>query len=101
MGDYVAHARAIGAALTGIEGVEVVPDPPQTPMMHVHLRTTAAAVNAGIRRMATEQGLWTWGGSTATDTPGIRRIELTVGDATLAFAPDAVADAVRELLPAP
>jgi len=50
--------------------------------------------------MATEEHLWTWGGSTATDTPGIRRVELTVGDATLAFAPDAVADAVRGLLPA-
>jgi threonine aldolase len=97
---YVAHARAIAAALARIEGVDVVPDPPQTPMMHVHLRTTPAAVVTGIRRMATKERLWTWGGSTATDTPGIRRVELTVGDATLAFAPDAVADAVRGLLPA-
>ena len=76
------------------------PDPPQTPMMHIHLRTSAAAVVAGVRRMATEQRLWTWGGSAATDTPAIRRVELTVGDATLAFSPEAVASAVRELLPA-
>ncbi len=96
---YVEHARAIGAALSRIDGVEVVPDPPQTPMMHIHLRTSAAAVVAGVRRMATEQRLWTWGGSMPTDTPGIRRVELTVGDATLAFPPDAVADAVRALLP--
>lgn len=100
MGEYVVHAKAIAAALSVLDGVEVVPDPPQTPMMHVHLRTTAAAVTAGIRRMATEQKLWTWGGSTATDTPGIRRIELTVGDATLGFSPDAVAGSVRTLLPA-
>src|SRR5262245_16696539 len=32
---YVEHARAIGAELGLIEGVEVVPDPPQTPMMHI------------------------------------------------------------------
>ena len=38
MAAYVEHARAIAAALAGIEGVEVVPDPPQTPMMHLHLR---------------------------------------------------------------
>lgn len=69
-------------------------------MMHLHLETTAALVTAGIRRMATEQRLWTWGGSSPTDTPGVRRVELTVGDATLTMAPDVVAGAVRALLPA-
>jgi threonine aldolase len=97
---YVEHARAIAAVLAGIEGVTVAPDPPQTPMMHLHLRTNAALVTAGIRRMAIEQRLWTWGGSSPTDTPGLRRVELTVGDATLAMAPGEVADAVRGLLPA-
>ena len=32
------HARALAAALTEVEGVEVVPDPPQTPLFHVVLR---------------------------------------------------------------
>lgn len=100
MGAYVAHAQAIAAALSGVEGVQVVPDPPQTPMMHLHLRTTAAAVTAGIRRMAIEQRLWTWGGSSPTDTPGTRRVELTVGDATLLLTPVEVATAVGALLPA-
>ncbi len=100
MGAYVAHARAIAAELAEMDGVLVVPDPPQTPMMHLHLRTTEAAVTAGIRRMATEQRLWTWGGSSPTETPGYRRVELTVGDATLGFTPVEVADAVRALLPA-
>ena len=97
---YVAHAKGIAAALAGVEGSQVVPDPPQTPMMHLHLRTTEAAVTAGIRRLATEQRLWTWGGSSPTDTPGTRRVELAVGDATLDFEPSEVADAVRSLLPA-
>ena len=100
MDAYAAHARVVAAALAGIDGVEVVPDPPQTPMMHLHLRTDPAAVTAGIRRLATERRLWTWGGSSPTDTPGIRRVELTVGDATLAIPLDEVADAVRALLPA-
>ncbi len=99
MGAYVEHAQAIGATLTEVDGVLVVPDPPQTPMMHIHLRTTEATVTAGIRRMATEQGLWTWSGSSPTDTPGYRRVELTVGDATLGFTPADVANAVRALLP--
>ena len=99
MAAYVDHAQAIATVLAGIEGVQVVPDPPQTPMMHLHLDTTAALVTAGIRRLATEQRLWTWGGSSPTDTPAVRRVELTVGDATLAMAPADVAAAVRALLP--
>ena len=99
MDAYVAHARAIAEALSLVKGVDVVPDPPQTPMMHVHLRTTHAALVAGVRRMATEQRIWLWGGSSPTDTPAIRRIELTVGDATLGFTADEVAGFVRELLP--
>jgi len=96
---YAAHARAIAAELVSIEGVEVVPDPPQTPMMHVHLRTTSAAAIEGIRRLATEDRIWTWGGTTPTDTPGVRRVELTVGDATLRFSPPEVARIVQALLP--
>ena len=100
MGAYVAHAQAIAAVLSGVEGVQVVPDPPQTPMMHLHLRTTTAAVTTGVRRMASEQRLWTWSGSSPTETPGTRRVELTIGDATLALTPADVAAAVRALLPA-
>jgi threonine aldolase len=100
MGAYVDHARAIAAALSGIDGVEVVPDPPQTPMMHVYLRTTPGAVISGIRRMATEQRLWTFGGSQPADVPGFRWVELYAGDATLATTPEEVAAAVCELLPA-
>jgi hypothetical protein len=100
MGAYVEHARAIAGALSGIDGVEVVPDPPQTPMMHLHLRTTPAALTAGVRRLATEDRLWTFGGSLPADTPGFRRVELYAGDATLALSAQEVAAAVRALLPA-
>jgi len=96
---YVEHARAIAAALTGIDGVDIVPDPPQTPMMHIHIRTTPEAAVAGIRRLATEQRLWTWPGTWATDTPGIRVVELSAGDATLELTPGEVAAVIRELLP--
>ena len=99
MAGYVDHARAIAAALAPVEGVEVVPDPPQTNMMHLHLRTTEAAVTAGIRRLATERRVWAFGGSGSLDTPALRGLELTVGDATLGFTPDEVADVIRELLP--
>ncbi|MEO8208291.1 MAG: beta-eliminating lyase-related protein [Chloroflexota bacterium] len=100
MAAYVAHAQAIAAELSIIEGVRVVPDPPQTPMMHLHLETTEEVLVAGVRRLATEEGLWTWGRSMPADTPSLRRIELTVGDATLKLPASEVAAAVRALLPA-
>ena len=68
-------------------------------MMHVHLRTTAAAAAAGIRHLAEVERIWAVGGTSPTDTPGIRRIELTVGDSTLQFPPGEVARIVRRLLP--
>ncbi len=95
------HARAIATALAKVDGVEVVPDPPQTPMMHIHLRTSEEAFDAGVRRLATEQKLWAFGGSMPTDTPGIRRAELYIGDATLELSPAEVADAVSALLGVP
>ena len=97
---YVAHARAIAAERREIDGVDVVPNPPQTPMMHVHLRTTPRAASDGIRRLAKTERIWAFSGTAATDTPAIRRVELGVGEATLGFAPSDVARIIRYLLPA-
>ena len=101
MADYVAHARAIYRALSRVDGVEVVPDPPHTNMMHIYLRTTPEAVIAGIRRLAKQERLWAFGGSLAADTPGYRRLELSVGDATLNFTPQEVAQVIGSLLREP
>ena len=100
MGEYVTHARAIGVALSQVDGVEVVPDPPQTNMMHIYLRTTPGAVIAGIRRLGVEDRLWAFGGSIPAEVPGYRRLELSVGDATMAFEPAEVAAVVSAFLPA-
>jgi threonine aldolase len=98
MPKYVEHARAIADELRGISNVEVVPDPPPTTMMHLHLRVDEKAFLDAARKIAEEQSLFTWTGSVATDTPSIRAVELTVGDATLGFAPDEVARIVEQLV---
>jgi threonine aldolase len=97
---YLEHARAIAAELATVEGVEVVPNPPQVPMFHIHLRTTPAAAAAGVRRLATEEHIWAWGSTLPTDTSGFRRVELSVVESTLGFSPLEVARIVRFLLPA-
>src|SRR3954452_177539 len=98
MTSYVARARQVADALAAVEGVRITPDPPHTPMMHIYLPTTQEPFNAGVRRVATEQHLWTFGGSQQADVPGYRKVELYAGDATLAVSPEVIAEAFRELL---
>jgi len=90
MGDYARHARAIAGGLGSVDGVQVVPDPPQTNMMHIYLRTTKDAVTAQIRRLATEDKVWAFAGSADAQVPGYQALELSVGDATLDFTPEEV-----------
>ena len=44
---YLSHTRAIANALRDLPGVTIIPDPPQTPMLHLLLRTTAEDFAAG------------------------------------------------------
>src|SRR6266849_522206 len=92
MPEYLGHAREIAAALRGAPGVRVVPDPPQVPMMHLLLSTTPDGFAAAARRLATEQGVWTWPNAMATPDPDVQRVEMSVGDATRALRPGQVRD---------
>jgi len=95
---YYERARAIADELRGIPNVDIVPDPPQTPMMHLHLRVDEKAFKANARRIAEEESIFTWPGTAATDSPSIRGVELTVGDATMTFTPQDVARIVGRLV---
>jgi threonine aldolase len=100
MTSYVEHARAVAAALAELDGVEIVPDPPVTPMMHVHLRAPANRLDVAIRSLALEKDTFTWPKSTPTDLASWQAVELTVGDATLEWTPGEVRDLVAGLLTA-
>jgi threonine aldolase len=99
MAAYAKHARAIAREVAKLDGVDVVPNPPQTTMMHLYLRTTPEVALAGIRRLATEEQLLAWSGTFPSDVPGIRVVELNVGDGTMEFTPVQVAKTVGALLP--
>src|ERR1022692_4698788 len=97
MAGYLAHARAIAAALREVPGVRVIPDPPQTAMMHLMLATTAEQFSASARKLAAEQGIWTCPTAMTTADPAVQRVELSVGDATCALTPAEVAAAISAL----
>jgi threonine aldolase len=93
---YLERARELAEVLRDVPGVTVLPDPPQTPMLHLLLRTSPESFVAGARQLA-EQGLWTWPRAMTTGEPGVQRVELSVGDSTLAMSLTEARDAVAVL----
>jgi len=93
---YLERAHEVADAVRDLPGVTVVPDPPQTPMLHLLLRTTPERFAAAARRLA-EDGLWTWAQASITTDPGAVRVELPVGDATLALGLGEIRAAIAAL----
>lgn len=91
------HARAVAAALGGVAEVRALPDPPQTPMLHLLLRTTEERYRVAARKLAEETGLWVWPGAVATGDPEVVRTELSVGRATMRHEPEAIAEILAGL----
>lgn len=97
MPERLAHARAIATALGAVPQIRVVPDPPQTPMMHLLFSTTAETFRANTKRLAEETGLWLWARPFPTGDPAVLRVELTVGEATLRHTPAEIAEVLASL----
>jgi threonine aldolase len=91
------HARAIAAALAWVPEIRVVPDPPQTPMMHLLFRTTIERFRVNAKRISEETGLWVWPNAVETGDPAVVRCELSVGRATLRHEPDKIAEILTGL----
>jgi threonine aldolase len=94
MPEYLAHAVGLASELAGLDGVQVVPSPPQTPMFHLILDVSADRFDDTVRRLASNDKVWTWRGVWAGSTDRQQRVELTVGDATLAIPPAQFRDVI-------
>jgi threonine aldolase len=93
---YLHRALDVAAAARDLPGVTVVPDPPQTPMLHLLFATTPDRFAAAARALA-EGGLWTWERAVPTADPGVQRVELPIGDATMALSIDEITEAIVSL----
>jgi threonine aldolase len=91
------HARAIATALADVGGVRVVPDPPQTPMMHLLFGVSEERYKANARRLADDDGIWVWPTPMPTDDPDVVRCELSVGRATCRLDPAEIAKILQAL----
>jgi len=95
---YQQQALAIADALHDLPDLVVMPEPPHTPMMHLLLRRDADALRAAALKLAREDRVWTFSQFSGTDVPGVHRVELEVGDATLEWAPAEVRRVIESLL---
>ncbi len=96
--EYHRKAVEVAAAITSVQGVRVVPDPPHTNMMHVFLEGDRERLLAAARRVAREHDVELFSSLAETIVPNIHRFELTVGDAALAFSADAIGSLFEQLL---
>lgn len=98
MPEYVARARSIAARLSGLAGIEVVPDPPHTNMMHLHLPGAKERLEAAALALAEETSVWLFGKLQPGPTPSRAILEVTVGDAAKALSDDEIAGLFEALI---
>jgi threonine aldolase len=94
---YVQKAHEIGAAFTGLEGVDVVPDPPQVAMLHAYIRGDRDRVDDAIAAIAEERGVLL-GRFGTTQLPNVQRTEIQVGAPTLEIPTDEIAALYAEVV---
>jgi threonine aldolase len=95
---YLDHARALAAALATVDGLEVVPDPPQTPLFHLHLDGEHDALTDAALSIAEERRVLLFADPSSTTSPRTQRHEVMVGEVTLALSPDEVRELYAEIL---
>jgi threonine aldolase len=95
---YVEHARALAAALGEVEGVEVVPDPPQSPLFHVLLRGDGERLADAALSVAEERRVFLFAEPSSTTSPRWQRHEVMVGEVTLQLEPAELRELYAEVL---
>ena len=92
------HAIAIAAALTADGVARVAPDPPQTPMFHIHLPAPRLAVERAAAAMIADHGTQLIGRVRSSPDPTRSSFEVSVGENAMELSPAEVAALVRELV---
>ena len=95
---YRDRAVAIARELTTIEGITLVPNPPQTNTFHVYLRGNRERLEDAAHAYARETGTFAFARLAPSPVPGHHKWEFVAADATLALDVADVAEAVRRIM---
>jgi threonine aldolase len=98
MPSFVRKAKEIGAALAGIDGVAVVPDPPQVAMLHVAVRGELERVEDALLEIAKERRTLIASGFSRTPLANVQRTELGIGAPSLEVPTAEIAELYAELV---
>jgi threonine aldolase len=90
MPSYYRHALAIADAVRDVPGVEVLPDPVQSPMMHLRFSVTLDELRERVVDIARSEKVWTFARPWSSLGPRLQEFELHVGDATLELTPEEI-----------
>ncbi len=95
---YLEHARALTEALATLDGIEVVPRPPQTPLFHLLLRGEHERLADAALSVAEERKVFLFADPSSTTSPSWQRHEVMVGEVTLELEPVEVRELYAEVL---
>jgi threonine aldolase len=95
---FVDHARALAKALGELPGVSIVPDPPQTPLFHVHLRGDRDEIWGRMLEQAQARRVWLGNGLQPSLIPNLSKLELNIGEAALEIDPTEAAELFAAVL---
>jgi threonine aldolase len=90
MGLYHEKAIAVARRLSTLPGVEIVPDPPHTNMMHVALRAPLDGLERAALEVADETSVWLFGKVVPTGVPSYQRVELALCEGALEIDTDEI-----------
>lgn len=92
------HAVAIARALTDDGVAQVRPDPPQTPLFHVHLAVAPTAADRAGEELIEARGVQLFSRVQTDQLPGRCMFEVSIGENAMDFTPDEVVGLVRDLV---
>ena len=95
---YCAKAGVLAATLAALPEIVVMPDPPQTNMMHLFIRGDRARLERAALELADATGVMLFRTLSPSQIPGFHKLELTVGEATLELADQEIAELFSGLL---
>jgi len=98
MPSFVRKAKEIGAALGRIDGIDVVPRPPQVAMLHVFVRGELERVREAALEIARERRTLIAAYFAPTPLPAIQRTELGIGAPSLEVPTEEIAELYAELV---
>jgi threonine aldolase len=98
MDAYVAAAVSLAKRLSKVVDIEVVPEAPQTNMMHLFLRGDRERIEAAALAIADEKRIWLFSSLQRTSSPSTWLFELSIGDAALELGEDRVVAVLSELV---